>query len=530
MISRALALSLIILWGANVQGLEVTETFDSTYYWDTGASTGVWNAGLGYVHPQPVVDYTTGNATDNEDALFDVGDGRHGDFSVSSASQVATVSGTTITVNTNVYYPLQFRTFNLPAGYTLTGSGSNPLWIKVQGAVVVGGTISCDGGDGQASSADLSTPASGGTGKCGGSNGGQGSTGGNSAVGSSDAVTGAAGGGAGGDHAATPRGGGGGGGNNTSSAGTAGTGAGAGGAGGANGANDFRFTNFGAMAGGSGGGGGGALTGTVRGGGGGAGGGVIRISAGGDVTITGTVAARGGNGGSGAGAAGGGGGAGGGIWIETPGSILGGGSLPATPGTGGAGLGSGGNGGQGRTWLAAGGTISVVENPSVNGAAGETHYSNVAYIIQSKPYDTRSSSPTFLSLSADTTTPGTSTVTIQVAGSNDGFILDDTGFISSGSISALNGKRFIRIRMTIDHNPAGGFVATPIPAPVKVNSISLSFDGYRQGMFELGTACGRFGSAQDAVLFAVLLMTIRLMITSAIRRKTLLAPEPTKPL
>ncbi|OUR96272.1 hypothetical protein A9Q84_07900 [Halobacteriovorax marinus] len=113
------------------------------------------------------------------------------------------------------------------------------------------------------------------------------------------------------------------------------------------------------LVGGSGGGsgGGGDDSGTLHSGGaGGGGGGVLRIQAGGDITVNlgRSITSNGGNGGDGSGAVSGGGGAGSGgaIFLQAEGNILINGSVNATGGTGGDGThatnNDGGSGGSGR--------------------------------------------------------------------------------------------------------------------------------------------------------------------------------------
>lgn len=105
----------------------------------------------------------------------------------------------------------------------------------------------------------------------------------------------------------------------------------------------------GTLRGGVGGGAGGDSIAASFGGGGG-GGGAIKIIAGGDITIVGSITANGGNGGAG-GPNGGGGGAGSGgvIWLQSLGNINISGSLSVAGGTGGTATagGPGGNGGAG---------------------------------------------------------------------------------------------------------------------------------------------------------------------------------------
>lgn len=237
----------------------------------------------------------------------------------------------------------------------VTTSG-DAVVIKVQNTVTINGTFSLNGANGT----DLSS--NGGNAGAGGFKGGDSQTtgpglnglgtgGGKGGLRVFDGVSNSIGGG------------GGGGGHNSSSLATDGIDGDLGGAvsvgskglKGASYQSENQFEN--SFVGGSGGGAGGAgFTNptNVRGATGGGGGGAIRIIAGGDITINGTIEANGGNGGSDGGTIGsGGGGSGGSIWLQTNGNITGTGSLRTLGGGGGLGLGAGdgGKGAKGRIRL-----------------------------------------------------------------------------------------------------------------------------------------------------------------------------------
>jgi hypothetical protein len=85
---------------------------------------------------------------------------------------------TDVTIDTSTKTCLQFRSFQLPAGVTLTVVGNNPLYIKVQGACRVDGKIESSGAAGAPGKANQA----GGIGGVGGAGGGRGGIGGASAA------------------------------------------------------------------------------------------------------------------------------------------------------------------------------------------------------------------------------------------------------------------------------------------------------------------------------------------------------------
>lgn len=88
-------------------------------------------------------------------------------------TQVTLRSGRNVNVSGGVF---QFRNVNIPAGFTVTGEGSNPMVWLVTGDMTIAGTLRVNGGRGEAvtsTSADL--PSAAGVGQCGGGRGGRGS-------------------------------------------------------------------------------------------------------------------------------------------------------------------------------------------------------------------------------------------------------------------------------------------------------------------------------------------------------------------
>jgi hypothetical protein len=502
---------------------QVLENFTTTTFKDKAATTAIWNTVLGKIHPPLVVDYTTGGA-DVEDQVVDVGDGSDGDFNLSTFARFSVGGVTTnniITLDTDLHPYFQFTNFILPSGWSIQGTGSNPLWFKVQGSFTNNGTIDCSGAAGSVITTDISHTSSGGAGRCGGSSGGSGGATGINATAGASGGAGVSGGlpsantnGAG----TMAAGGGGGGGYNVVSPAANGAGIG-GGAAGISFSDDhiLRFASVNGPGGGSGGGGGGAYlfvdANQSRGGGGGAGGGVIRVSVVGNFTNTGFILARGGAGGGatvGAGAGSGGAGSGGTIWIQTAGTYYDGGTIDSTHGAVGAsmapGTGTGGIGCIGRTWFTTSDGVYTgagSENPSTNLAdLGVIHYSKNAYVAQSLSYDLKNTYPTFLTAGAVTNLPSTSSAALLVAGSNDGFINDNSGFLPTGLITQLNGKRFIKFQMTIQ-------LAGPPPAvnPATASSVSVQFNGIRQNNFPLTPTCGYIGSPGE-FLFLISCFTL----------------------
>lgn len=257
--------------------------------------------------------------------------------------------------NTRVYNCASLTVNNSSVFNNVTTPGSSVI-IKVQGTVTINGTFSLNGANGT----ELTTL--GGNPGAGGSKGGDAQTNGPGFDGLGS------GGGKGGlrvfdGSSNSIGGGGGGGGHNSISLATDGTDGDLGGATspaskglkGSSSQSESQFEN--SFVGGSGGGAGGAgFTNptNVSGATGGGGGGALRIMAGGDITINGTLEAKGGNGGSDGGTiASGGGGSGGSIWLQTNGNITGSGTINTSGGTGGVGLGAGdgGNGAKGRIRL-----------------------------------------------------------------------------------------------------------------------------------------------------------------------------------
>ncbi|MBK8201090.1 MAG: hypothetical protein IPK68_01770 [Bdellovibrionales bacterium] len=300
--------------------------------------------------PQRLEGWDSGSGPDM--TPLDMGDGSLGAFSISTFSLFGTVVGSTVTINTDAagFYPLQVTSFDLPAGYTLRGVGSNPLDIRSQTDIVVSGIIDCSGESGEAIGSNNLVTSLGGTGHCGG---GAGGNGGSVTVGATDGIAGGV----------SPTGGLGASAVNGATAETpfGATGGGGGGAyrqlitsaengydstqvpwAGSEGFN-FRDDSFSEIGGGSGGGGGMAYNDTIvadhsSGGGGGAGGGVVLLRAVRDITVSGSILARGGDGGGTVGTlrAGGGGGGGGGsiaVWAGRNLSFTG--AISATSGNGG---------------------------------------------------------------------------------------------------------------------------------------------------------------------------------------------------
>ncbi|MBK9293882.1 MAG: hypothetical protein IPM57_05470 [Oligoflexia bacterium] len=504
----------------------VSVDFNSQTYFDSTNTTAVWNSALGKAHPPIAIDQSTG-AGINENNALSLGLGTNGSFepaTYAAFSEGGSTAGNVITINTDTYSVLQFTNFTLASGWTLRGKGSNPLVIKVLGNFTNAGTITCSGDNGESMNTNVAVQPQGGTARCGGGAGGNGGYSGLAATQGSSGCTvpvcNITGGNGGSTQLTDSGGGGGGGGYYSAVAGSNGTGTGPG-AGGTS-ELDALMTKIGAASGGPGGGSGGGgggystTTGPASGAGGGAGGGVIILTVGGNFTNSGSVLANGGNGGTfSAGterAGGGGGGAGGSVWIQVAGNLDNtGGTITALGGSGGAGVGGGGNGGNGasgRTWLTFGNTFAGnSENPVANlGDLGFVRYSESSYVIQSKSIDARNSSPTFTSFSMTNTSFGTGSATLEVAGSNDNFASDNTGWVLASSPSSLNGKRYFKFRITFQYISSPAVNTTPIATPFEVTAVSANYDGFTQSEFNLAPACGRLGGGPFEVLFLITLL------------------------
>ncbi|MBC7741177.1 MAG: hypothetical protein H7061_03205 [Bdellovibrionaceae bacterium] len=460
-------LALSILSSATFAGT-FTEEFTSTTFKDT--ATAVWNTASGKVHPTlRINNYQLVPAGAFASADFDVGDGSHGVFDSSTYANFGTVVGSTITIDAAIFPALKLTQFNLAPGFVLT-SVNGPLVIYSLSTILIDGTIQCSGTTG--GNAAGAGGGAAGLGRCGGQNGGVGGNGTQSGT-KGIPLAGAVTGGGGGNYVgAAPGAGGGGGGSYAGNPGQAGQNSAPNtlGAGGTTLA-DHSFT---ILTGGPGGGGGSGSN-TEGGAGGGGGGGTIIIHAVGDVTVsvTGLILAKGGNGGAAVSGGGGGGGGGGSVQIFTPGQFAlvpagfpidvsgGAGSVPSL-----AAAGDGGAGSYGRTWDVSN-TFSGVgseSNASSLNAVGVVQYTTAARNVISKSYDTQSTESTFQSINS---VPITSEVVFEVAGSNDNFAVDDTGFLPTTQINLLNAKRFVKFRMTLTNTNA--------TTPMQIDQVQINY-------------------------------------------------------
>jgi len=529
--------------GAQSTTISLSENFNSTTFWDQANSTLVWNPYFHMLHTPLEISYTwNANIEDSNDAS--VGNGQDGAFDVGTYASFGSVVGNTLTINTNVHPVLQVTYFNLASGWTIQGIGSNPLWIKSMGPATISGLINCNGDDGQPSDFVTTSATIGGSGHCGGGNGGNGGFFG------AAATAGASGGGtttggAPGNQGNIGAGGGGGGGYRGSAVGqpTAGVagGAAAGGAGTCQ--PDPKFTVFGVGVGGGGAGGGGGGYDTVglsRGASGGAGGGVVRITAVGDITVNagGKIWTKGGTGGGATGGAhggGGGGGAGGGIWLQSAGNIVDNGTIDAgvhsgAPDGNNAGVvpggANGGTGSDGRTWLTL--DADTASPPSETPQSelltfyapfheGIIHFSvaGAGYVGQSLSYDSGNTAPLYSAFSMVSSLPGTATASILIAGSNDNFVSDNTGFLPATSLTSFAGKRFFKFKITLVQD------STLIPASTasSVTAVNTTYIGHVQTSFQFTQSCGYIAGGPPEELFLLgLFGLIYFLFSSRARR------------
>lgn len=463
----------------------ITEDFSTVAKKES--STAVWNFATGVIHPTlQIANYEVVPGTPLS-SDFEVGDGSHGIFDSSTYANFGTLVGSTIIIDANIFPVLKLTRFQLDNTYTLT-SINGPLIIYSLSTVTIDGVIQCSGTNGAAASG--ANGGTGGTGRCGGSNGG---TGGNSAQSGNSGlpIAGTVSGGGGGNYTGAAPGSGGGGG-----------GAYAGNPGGI-GANSVPATNAGGLGGngvaganheftilnGSPGGGGGSGSDTEGGGGGGGGGGTVIIHAVGDVSIsaTGAIFATGGGGGGANAGGGGGGGGGGSVKIFTPANLNltaginidvtgGAGAVPAV-----ANAGDGGIGSFGRTWDMSSTFTGAGSESHGSGliSLGTIEYVTTSQNVISKSYDTQSTLAVFNSISANPANPD---VVFEVAGSNDDFSSDDTGWLNVSLISTLEKKRYIKFKMTLTNSNA--------LVPTTISDVFINYNSGAKDNFQFKSGCG----------------------------------------
>ena len=307
----------IYVLGGNNDTSDQTTAYKSTI--DASGNTGAFSTTSQGQLPQVL----SGHAALAITPTIDYGTGTDGTLDLSLGSGAGGCNGTglqwsngnTCAITSATKATFNFTTINIPSGKILVATGTAMVTLKATGAVTVGGTINLNG---RGYGSGLGTGA-GGTGQNwdpdfgGGGGGGFGGTGG---VGGNGAIGGSAG------------------------------------------------VSYDTLSVGSGGG---PYSG-------GAGGGGIRISATGNITISGTINANGANGANSSSGAGGGG-SGGKILLESQGSVTNTGSITATGGSGGTGYysfsttgGGGGGGGGGRITLS--GSSVTAGTTNVSGGAG----------------------------------------------------------------------------------------------------------------------------------------------------------------
>ncbi|MCB0341145.1 MAG: hypothetical protein H6626_05130 [Pseudobdellovibrionaceae bacterium] len=512
-----------------VLALEVTEDFSSRQHF--GSSELVWNQQQQILHPPIIVkDWDDGGGV--QSTSVDVGDGDHGEFSINTYAQFSEsgdLSGQVIRINTDTFPSLHFTTFDLAAGWVLQPTGASPLVIRVQGDVVISGTINCSGESGEDISSNKTQINSGGEGRCAGARGGDGG---------SDIVIPTAGsagganvsGGEWGPAGLATGGQGGGGGGGYTKAGLAEDAVegddSTGGAGGVAGT-QFRDDGF-AIApwsGGSGGGGGSAFTDLgdpanhSSGGGGGAGGGLIYIASGGNILIsaTGSVLANGGTGGGTLGtlkAGGGGGGAGGSIILFAAGDINILGSVSALHGNGGVSNGGdGGRGSYGRTWVQDKDVPSGnLETPITQlNLPGEIKYeTGVDYQVISGAIDLLNTQPEVTAASLVSENSVNGSVDFELAFSASTAEESFTGWQAASSfIDAVPRTRFMKFRLLVNN--------TDDTTPLTLSGLSVTYNGYMREDFSFTTGCGSIHNDQPPPIGWVFFLIFPLMLLLTLR-------------
>jgi len=478
----------------------LTENFSTSEHFDSSLSTAVWNIETRQMEVPLVVDRTAIDGEAQEDEPVLIGTGGDGAFNAETMTQFDLLEGAVInqvTLSGDRVY--EFTSFRLPSGTTLRCSGSSALRIRVQGEARIEGTIDLRGGAGSG--------GAGGTATCGGGAGGAGGVGGNGADGTSVSST-ALGGGGGGTASSADGGG----------AGYAGAGnSGGGGGGGVAGAEyDDEFISL--LLGGSGGGGG-AANGGTNGGGGGGGGGMLRLSTGQDLRVTGTgqILARGGNGETSGSAGDGGGGAGGGLILFAGKKLIIAGTINFEEGQGG---GTNGDGSPGRGRLTSREPLDVTGSSITPGPeiAGEDRilYSAAAAEGVTLPYDTEVRFPNFVSFDA-TDVLSSGTIAYAIAGSDDNFTNDDTGFVDTDELARIAGKRYVRFRARLQGVTEG---ETP-----SVSGFTLNLEeGFRPTFRYRAAACASTHSPQSLEqiwlhIFGWLYLAALPLASSAMRRR-----------
>jgi hypothetical protein len=426
---------------------------------------------------------------------FDVGDGSHGDFDVSTYANFSVggdLSGNIIRLDLAAYPILKVTKFHLAPGWRIEPVGDQPLIIYSLSTVSIEGEIHCEGEDGGNSTGVSS--GTGGQGRCGGSDGGNGGTASGAGSNGTD-INGSVTGGGGGHFTggAAIGGGGGGGWNTTSAAGNAVGGSVAnGGMGGTSSAEPEFLNTFGGA-----GGGGGSGTPAVPGAGGGGGGGVVIIHAVGDVdigtspsSVTGFIYANGGKGGTSSTTGGpGGGGGGGGVKVFTGGSLNiwntdAAGASQAEAGAGGTNslAVAAANGSTGRSWMTSV-TFTLVGyyTPAEQAplTVGNVEFSSAAQTIETAAVDLQA---TLTSITSLVTVPVSADFTFQAAGSDDDFATDDTGWTTNTAL--LANKRYVKFKFTI--------ATSNVNSPTMLDSATLTYTAIPRENFKLEAAgCGR---------------------------------------
>ena len=495
----------------------LTENFSSAAQKDP-VSTAVWNLATGVVHPTlKIANY--GIASSDSTVGFDVADGSHGAFELSTYANFGTVVGSTITIDASVFPILKLTSFQLDSGYNLT-SVNGPLVIYSLSTVSIDGVILCSGVNGSAGSGAIG--GAGGTSRCAGNSGG---AGGNAGASGNQGVpaAGIVSSGLGAVFGAGATGSGGGGGGALSAAnggvGQPGAGGSAGGGGTSSVDDDFSvLTN-------SAGGGGGSGSNTEGGGGGGGSGGTVIIHAVGNVLVSGTglILAHGGTGGLAVSGGGGGGGGGGSIKIFSSGTITlvpAGFPVDATEGAGGiptvGAAGDGGSGSTGRTWLAVPneGTDLLgagVENPNTSlGFRGSIQYETTAQTAVSKSYDTGSSLTFYNSV---TFNPVSNDVALQISGSDDNFVVDDTGWLNSSQVASLEKKRFVKFRLILTNSNS--------LVPSQISEVTVNYEPGTIEVFQFKSGCGSIARGTplpgNQALLIMLLLLFPLLVAQKLK-------------
>lgn len=122
--------------------------------------------------------------------------------------------------------------------------------------------------------------------------------------------------------------------------------------------------------------------------------------------------------------------------------------------------------------------------------------------------------------------PGTATATILVAGSNDNFVNDNSGFIPVSNLTPIQSKRYFKFQVTLQQDST----AAPASTASSINQVSASYLNYQEKNFSFTQSCGYIAGGPPEVLLLLSFFGLIYFLTSGrLRRKILfLLPKQTR--